>query len=85
MTNVTFSLSMSLDGFVAGPNDEIDPLHESELVHGFERPVHARDPHASALRSNRIVELLRRQAAVLLAEEHDDAPSCSAAAAARIA
>jgi dihydrofolate reductase len=28
MTNVTFSLSMSLDGFVAGPNDEIDPLHD---------------------------------------------------------
>jgi dihydrofolate reductase len=28
MTNVTFSLSMSLDGFVAGPDDEIDPLHD---------------------------------------------------------
>jgi dihydrofolate reductase len=28
MTKVTFSLSMSLDGFVAGPNDEIDPLHD---------------------------------------------------------
>jgi hypothetical protein len=28
MGNVTFSLSMSLDGFVAGPNDEIDPLHD---------------------------------------------------------
>jgi dihydrofolate reductase len=28
MSNVTFSLSMSLDGFVAGPNDEIDPLHD---------------------------------------------------------
>ncbi len=28
MTNVTFDLSMSLDGFVAGPNDEIDPLHD---------------------------------------------------------
>jgi dihydrofolate reductase len=28
MNNVTFSLSMSLDGFVAGPSDEIDPLHD---------------------------------------------------------
>jgi dihydrofolate reductase len=28
MTNVTFSLSISLDGFVAGPKDEIDPLHD---------------------------------------------------------
>jgi dihydrofolate reductase len=43
MTNVTFSLSMSLDGFVAGPNDEIDPLHdwlfggEHESAAGFGR------------------------------------------------
>jgi dihydrofolate reductase len=43
MTNVTFSLSMSLDGFVAGPNDEIDPLHdwlfsgEHESTTGFGR------------------------------------------------
>jgi dihydrofolate reductase len=28
MSSVTLSLSMSLDGFVAGPNDEIDPLHD---------------------------------------------------------
>jgi hypothetical protein len=28
MSKVTFSLSMSLDGFVAGPHDEIDPLHD---------------------------------------------------------
>lgn len=40
MSNVTVSLSMSLDGFVAGPNDEIDPLHdwlfggEAESRHG---------------------------------------------------
>jgi dihydrofolate reductase len=43
MTNVTFSLSISLDGFVAGPNDEIDPLHdwlfsgEHESATGFGR------------------------------------------------
>jgi dihydrofolate reductase len=43
MTKVTFSLSMSLDGFVAGPNDEIDPLHdwlfsgEHETRFGFGR------------------------------------------------
>jgi dihydrofolate reductase len=28
MNNVSVSLSMSLDGFVAGPNDQIDPLHD---------------------------------------------------------
>ena len=36
MTNVTFNLSMSLDGFVAGPNDEIDPLHD--WLFGGEHP-----------------------------------------------
>ena len=36
MSNVTFSLSMSLDGFVAGPNDEIDPLHD--WLFGGEHP-----------------------------------------------
>src|SRR3954452_10071894 len=36
MSNVTFSLSMSLDGFVAGPNDEIDPLHD--WLFGGEQP-----------------------------------------------
>jgi dihydrofolate reductase len=36
MTNVTFNLSMSLDGFVAGPNDEIEPLHE--WLFGGEHP-----------------------------------------------
>lgn len=43
MSNVSISLSMSLDGFVAGPNDEIDPLHdwlftgehESRFGHGL--------------------------------------------------
>jgi len=43
MNNVSISLSMSLDGFVAGPNDEIDPLHdwlfngehESRFGHGL--------------------------------------------------
>lgn len=28
MANVTVYKSMSLDGFIAGPNDEIDPLHD---------------------------------------------------------
>ncbi len=67
------------------PVAEVDPLYESELVHAFERPVHARDSHAATLRSNRVVDLLRRQAAALLAEEHDDEPSCTAASTARIA
>jgi dihydrofolate reductase len=36
MTNVTFNLSMSLDGFVAGAHDEIDPLHDWLI--GGEKP-----------------------------------------------
>ena len=28
MNKVTCFKSMSLDGFIAGPNDEIDPLHD---------------------------------------------------------
>ena len=28
MGKVRFDMSMSLDGFVAGPNDEVDRLHE---------------------------------------------------------
>ena len=39
MANVTFSLSMSLDGFVAGPSDEIDPLHD--WLFGGEHPSRA--------------------------------------------
>ncbi len=28
MGKVVLDITMSLDGFVAGPNDEIDPLHD---------------------------------------------------------
>ena len=65
---------------------EVDPLDEPELVHALERPVHARDPDACRrCARTRVVDLLRREAAVLLAEELDDAPPRAAAAAARIA
>ncbi|MDA0160366.1 hypothetical protein OM076_08825 [Solirubrobacter ginsenosidimutans] len=41
MSNVTFSLSMSLDGFVAGPHDEIDPLHDWLFSGEHPRPLNA--------------------------------------------
>jgi zinc transport system substrate-binding protein len=64
---------------------EIDPLHESERVHSVERPVDARDPDAAAARTHSVVDLLRREAAVLLTEELDDQPTRAAAPAGRTA
>ena len=50
---------------------QVDSLHEPELVHAVERAVHAGDPdrHRAA---DAIVDLVRREATVLLAEELDD-------------
>jgi zinc transport system substrate-binding protein len=62
---------------------EIDPLHESERVHPVERPVDGRDPDAAAARAHGTVDLLRREAAVLLAEELDDEPARATAPAGR--
>ena len=64
---------------------EIDALHEPERVHTVERAVDARDPDASAPCTHGVVDLLGREAAVLLAEELDDQSSCAPAATARIA
>ena len=51
---------------------EVDPLDEPELVHPVERSVHARDSDSTAARTRRVMDLLRGEAAVLLAEELDD-------------
>ena len=64
---------------------EIDALDEPERVHPVEGAVHARDPDASAPRTHGVVDLLGREAAVLLAEELDDQSSCAPAPTARIA
>lgn len=50
MSSVICSISMSLDGFIAGPNDEIDPLHDWlyglatwRAPHGMEGGTHDAD------------------------------------------
>jgi dihydrofolate reductase len=35
MRNVTYSMGVSLDGFIAGPNGEIDWSAPDEELHGF--------------------------------------------------
>jgi hypothetical protein len=63
---------------------EIDPLDEAELVEAVERAVDAREPDARARGANAVVEVLRRDAAVLLSEELDDrAPRAAVTAALR--
>ena len=62
---------------------EIDALDEPEGVHSLERPVDTRDPDPSAPFTNGVVELLRRETAVLLAEKLDDQSPRAPAAATR--
>ena len=64
---------------------EVDPLQEPELVHALERPVDARDSDAVAATAHRVVDLLRREAARVLAEALDHESSRPAAAPARLA
>ena len=61
---------------------QVDSLDEAELVHAVERAVHACDSHSRASRADALVNLVRRKAAVLLAEQLDDAPTRTATAAA---
>ena len=61
---------------------QVDALDEAELVHAVERAVHACDPYPRAPRPDAIVDVVRREAAVLLAEELDDQAARPAAAAA---
>lgn len=64
---------------------QVDPLDEPELVEPLERAVHARDADARSASAHAVVDLLRRQAAVLLAHELDDDPPGASAAAAQLA
>ena len=47
---------------------EVDPLDETELVHALERSVDARDPDPIPSRTHELVNLLGREAAVLLTQ-----------------
>jgi zinc transport system substrate-binding protein len=59
---------------------EVDALDEPESVQALERSVDARDSDARAPSPRPVVQLVRREAAVLLAEDlHDDLPRASAA------
>ena len=61
---------------------QVDALNEAQVGHAVEGAVDARDPDPSAARANAIVDLVCREATVLLTEElHDDAASASTAAA----
>ena len=63
---------------------EVDSLDETQVGHAVERAVDARDPDPSAAHADAIVDLLRREAAVLLAEELDDDAASTPAAPARL-
>ena len=39
MGKVIFNISMSLDGFIAGPNDEVDRLHQWSFSGDTDFPV----------------------------------------------
>ena len=74
-----------MSGLVArDPVAKVDSLHEPELVHAVERAVHAGDPDPGTARTDAIVDLVRREATVLLAEELDDHASRPATAAADV-
>ncbi len=62
---------------------EVDALDEPQRVHAVESPVDARDPDAPASPAHSLVDLLRGEAAVLLAEELDDESPRAAAPSAR--
>jgi zinc transport system substrate-binding protein len=51
---------------------EIDPLHEAELIQPFECPIDASDPNSALASTQAVVDLLRRDTAILPAEELDD-------------
>ena len=62
---------------------ELDPLDELELREPVEGPVHACDPDADAARAQALVDLLGREAAVLVVEVLDDLTACAAGPPAR--
>jgi len=70
---VVMMVAARVDPFEAGdPVAEVDPLHEPEPVETFERAVDACDSDPRSFRAHPVVDLLRREAAVLVTEERDD-------------
>ena len=77
-------LATRIGALVTGhPVTQIDPLGEAQLVEALECAVDARDADSRALAAYGVVDLLRRETAVLAPEELDDDPTRSAAASAR--
>ena len=64
---------------------EVDALDEPERGHSVERAVDTRDPDARAASACEVVQFLRGQAALLLAEDLDDHLASPSAAPARVA
>ncbi len=64
---------------------EVHPLREPELVEPLQRAVDAGDADLAPGGADSVVDLLRRETAVLVAEELDDEPARATAAAARLA
>ncbi len=64
---------------------EVHPLCEPELVEPLQRAVDAGDPEPAPGGPDSVVDLLRRETAVLVAEELDDEPARATAAAPRLA
>ena len=64
---------------------EVDTVDKPELGHAVECAIDARDPDAGSARTDAIVNLVCRKAAVLLTEELDDDSARAAAAPARLA
>ena len=77
---VVMVLSRREHGLVAGSTGaDVDPLHETLLAKQIEDAVNARDADGAPLVPEPVEDLLRRQAAVLAAQQLDDgAPGASA-------
>jgi dihydrofolate reductase len=66
MGTVYVDISMSLDGFIAGPNDDVDPLHEWLYgLKGFREP-HGMEGGTTGPDSEVIDEAMKRSGAVIV-------------------
>jgi dihydrofolate reductase len=66
MRTVYVDISMSLDGFIAGPNDDVDPLHEWLYgLKGFREP-HGMEGGTTDPDSEVIDEAMKRSGAVIV-------------------
>jgi dihydrofolate reductase len=66
MGTVFVDISMSLDGFIAGPNDDVDPLHEWLYgLKGFREP-HGMEGGTTDPDSEVIDEAMKRSGAVIV-------------------